>query len=215
MPSRPHPVERLDRPVRVVPPPPSARTVADDDAALVAAVRARDPRAPGLVWDRYASLVRRILARGLGPTEAVDDPLQDVFLRLFRDLDTLREPAALRSYIIGITLHVATSELRKRRARRWLLLWSDGPLPEPEPPPAGSEDTREAVARLYRILDRIDSKRRMVFVLRYIAGLELAELSAILGCSLATTKRRVSEAADRVTAMAAGDPVLSTYARKS
>jgi RNA polymerase sigma-70 factor (ECF subfamily) len=196
--------------VRVVPTPLDA----DDDAALVAAVRAQAPRAPGRVWDRYASLSRRLLSRMLGPSAEVDDALQVVFLRLFRDFDTLREPGALRSFIIGITVHVATSELRRRQARRWLLLSDDGALPEPEP--AGDTEAleqRQALLALYRVLDRVDTKRRLVFVLRYVEGLELAELSSVLGCSLATTKRRVADAAERVNLLSSRDPFLAAYVR--
>jgi len=56
-----------------------------DDAALVAGVRAGEPGAAGKMWDRYASLVRRVLRRMLGPVD-VEDGVQDAFLRLFRDL---------------------------------------------------------------------------------------------------------------------------------
>jgi RNA polymerase sigma-70 factor (ECF subfamily) len=122
----------------------------------------------------------------------VDDALQDVFLRLFRDLDSLRKPKALRSFIIGITLHVATSVLRKRRARRWLLLSDDGMLPEPACP-ADPNEARLKLLALHDLLDRIDAESRSVFMLRYVEGLELAELSTLLGCSLATTKRRVAD----------------------
>jgi RNA polymerase sigma-70 factor (ECF subfamily) len=87
----------------------------EDDAALVAAVLAREPGAAGRMWDRYASLVRGMLRRMLGPVD-VEDGIQDAFLRLFRDLDSLRDPTALRSFLIGITLHVAKSELRPRQA---------------------------------------------------------------------------------------------------
>jgi RNA polymerase sigma-70 factor (ECF subfamily) len=182
----------------------------EDDAALVAAVQAGDPGAAGRMWDRYASLVRGILRRMLGPVD-VEDALQDAFLRLFRDLGSLRDASALRSFFIGITLHVAKSELRKRRARRWLLLSDDGVLAEPEAIDADWHEPRAAVARLYEMLDRVSDDRRMVFVLRYVEGLDLAELSAVLDCSLATTKRRVSDAARRVCLLAASDPLLAPY----
>jgi RNA polymerase sigma-70 factor (ECF subfamily) len=183
----------------------------EDDAALVAGVQAREPRAAGRMWDRYAPLVRRILRRMLGPVD-VEDGVQDAFLRLFRDLGSLRDPAALRCYLISITLHVAKSELRRRRARRWLLLSDDGVIAEPDALAADEwHEPRAAVLRLYKMLDRISDERRTVFVLRYVEGLELAELSAVLDCSLATTKRRVADAARRVCFLAAADPLLAPY----
>ena len=72
-------------------------------------------------------------------------------------------------------------------------------------------EARAALVRLYRVLDRVSSERRVVFVLRYVEGLELAELSVVLGCSLATTKRRVADAARRVCLLAAADPLLAPY----
>jgi RNA polymerase sigma-70 factor (ECF subfamily) len=184
----------------------------EDDAALVAGVRARQPGAAGRMWDRYASLVRRILRRMLGPVD-VEDSVQDAFLRLFRDLGSLRDPLALRSFLIGITLHVAKSELRRRRTRRWLLLSDDGVLAEPDVRAREDErhEPRAALLRLYDVLDRISDERRTVFVLRYVEGLELAEMSAVLDCSLATTKRRVADAAERVCKLAASDPLLAPY----
>src|SRR5579864_9774757 len=103
----------------------------EDDAALVAGVLAKDPAAAGWMWDRYAWLVRRILRRMLGPVD-VEDAVQDTFLRLFRDLGSLRDPSTLRSYLIGITLHVAKSELRRRRAKGWLLFSTDRASEEPD-----------------------------------------------------------------------------------
>jgi RNA polymerase sigma-70 factor (ECF subfamily) len=145
----------------------------------------------------------------------VEDAVQDAFLRLFRDLDSLRDPSALRSFLIGIALHVAKSELRRRRARRWLLLSDDGVLAEPE---ANTDpqylEQRAALVRLYRVLDKLGAERRAVFVLRFVEGLELSELSAVLGCSLATTKRRVTDAARKVCLLAAGDPLLAPYVER-
>jgi RNA polymerase sigma-70 factor (ECF subfamily) len=61
------------------------------------------------------------------------------------------------------------------------------------------------------VLDRISDERRTVFVLRYVEGLELGELAAVLDCSLATAKRRVADAARRVSLLAASDPLLAPY----
>jgi RNA polymerase sigma-70 factor (ECF subfamily) len=164
------------------------------------------------VWDRYAGLVRRILRRSLGPDADVEDAVQDVFLRFFSQVGGLRDPGALRPFLIGITLHVAGSALRRRRVRRWLRLTDDGSLPER----AGARDddeARAALRRLYAILDRLDDAGRLVFVLRHIEGLELTEVAAALGTSLATTKRRLAKVTGRVLAMIERDPALAEYAR--
>jgi RNA polymerase sigma-70 factor (ECF subfamily) len=52
-------------------------------------------------------------------------------------------------------------------------------------------------------------------VLRFVEGLELSDLSAVLGCSLATTKRRVADAARRVCLLAGGDPLLAPYVTRA
>jgi len=83
--------------------------------------------------------------------------------------------------------------------------------PKPNRPRRTQLEQREALRRLYRLLERIDTRQRLLFVLRYIEGMELAELSAILGCSLATTKRRLADAASRVCRLASSDAVLAPY----
>jgi RNA polymerase sigma-70 factor (ECF subfamily) len=97
-----------------------------------------------------------------------------------------------------------------------LLLSDDGAIPETvQATDPEAFERRQALAALYRILDRIDTRRRLVFVLRYVEGLELAELAVVLGCSLATTKRRVADAADRVSLLASRDPALAAYVGSS
>ena len=181
-----------------------------DDASLARAIAEGQASAPGMVWDRYAALVRGVLKKSLGPGEDVDDQVQIAFLELFRDAKNLRDPAALRSFLIGITVRVARSELRRRRFRRWLRLTDDGAVPEDATDDV-DEDAREAVARLYVVLEKLDDKSRMLFVLRHVEGLELTETAEAVGVSLATAKRHLAKVTARVHAMAARDPILASY----
>lgn len=181
-----------------------------DDASLARAVAAGQARALGQVWDRYATLVRAILTRALGPGADVDDQVQVAFVELFREARNLRDPGALRSFLIGITTRVARAELRRRRFRRWLRLTDDGAVPEGAGDGA-DDDAREAVRRLYQVLDRLDDRSRMIFVLRRIEGLELTETAEAMGVSLATAKRHLARVNARIHAMAARDPILAGY----
>lgn len=185
-----------------------------DDAALARAVVAGDEAAASAVWDRYAPMVRRVLRRSLDPYEDVEDLVQEVFLRFFKRIGELRDPAALRSFLFGIALHVAGTALRRRRVRRWLRLTPTGVLPDlPDAGGAPGDPAREAVRRLYAILDRLDDAGRLTFVLRYVEGLELTEVAEALDVSLATTKRRLAKVTARVVAMIERDPLLPEYAR--
>lgn len=181
-----------------------------DDAALARAIAEGHASAPAAVWDRYATLVRGVLRRALGPGADVDDQTQIVFVELFRSVKGLRDPSALRSFLIGIAVRVARSELRRRRLRRWLRLTDDGAVPE-APTDDLDEDAREAVARLYVALEKLDDKGRMLFVLRHIEGLPLTETADAMGISLATAKRHLAKVTARVRAIAARDPILASY----
>jgi RNA polymerase sigma-70 factor (ECF subfamily) len=180
------------------------------DSALVAAAVAGRPGAAELVWDRFAPLVRGLVRRSLGPDRDADDHVQEVFLRLFAQLEQLRDPTALRSFVVGITVRVLRDELRRRRVRRWLRLTDEGELPD-DPAEPRDDAAREALRRLYRILDDGDAEARLAFTLRFVEGLELTEVAAALGDSLATVKRRLAKVTVRVLAAAKNDPVLSSY----
>jgi RNA polymerase sigma-70 factor (ECF subfamily) len=180
------------------------------DAELVDAFLRSDLRAPSALWDRFYPLVRRVLARAVGPGQDVEDLVQEVFLRLYRKLPALRDPSSLKSFVLSIATRVVQTELRVRWFRRWLGLFDDGELPE-----HAADDTdleaREALDRFYRILDRMSAKHRTAFVLRYVEGLELVDVAEALGVSLATIKRWLPRIAKRVFAQAERDPILRAY----
>lgn len=181
-----------------------------DDAGLARAAAEGQPGAAGVVWDRYGALVHGLLRRVLGPGGDVEDQAQETFLQFFREVKNLRDPGALRPFLLGIAVRVARSALRRRRLRRWFSLTDSGALPD-EPAEGVDEGAREAVARLYALLDRLDDRARLLFVLRHIEGLELAETAQASGMSLATAKRHLAKVTARVHAMAERDPLLAAY----
>lgn len=181
-----------------------------DDAGLARAVAEGEDGAAGALWDRYGLMVHGLLRRLLGPDADVEDHMQETFLQFFRDVKNLRDPSALRSFLYGITVRVARSALRRRRFRRWLSLTESGVLPD-EVETGVDEGAREALVRLYRLLDMLEDKARLLFVLRHIEGLELAETAEASGISLATAKRHLARVTARVHAMAEQDPLLAAY----
>jgi RNA polymerase sigma-70 factor (ECF subfamily) len=181
-----------------------------DDEALVRVLRNGDCRAPRLMWHRFAPMVHRILRRTFGPEHDIDDLAQEVFLVLFARVDTLRDPKALSAFVLSITAHTIRRELRRKAALRWLQ-FGDPPLGRV---PAPNLDSREAVAHLYAILDRLRPGDRTAFVLRHFEGLDLSDVAAALDISLATAKRRLARAWERVVMLGWRDPALVDYIAK-
>jgi RNA polymerase sigma-70 factor (ECF subfamily) len=68
--------------------------------------------------------------------------------------------------------------------------------------------------RFYALLDQLGSNERTAFVLRHMEGCKLEEVAERMGVSLATVKRWVSRASQRVSVLVEADGVLSSYARE-
>jgi RNA polymerase sigma-70 factor, ECF subfamily len=183
------------------------------DAQLVAAALGGHTGAAAKIWERYVVLVRGILRRSLGAHD-VEDHTQDVFMRLFDSLPQLRDPTALKSFVFGIALRVAGTELRRRRMQWWLRLTPTGAPADCQLACHDDPEAKVALGRLYAILDQLGTRARLAFVLRYIEGMELTEVAAALNISLATTKRQLARAASRVFAMVERDPALAEYVQE-
>lgn len=179
----------------------------NDDSWVVGLLLEGDPRAPRVVWQRFAPMVHRMLKRAFGPDHDIDDLVQEVFLVLFDRVGTLREPKALRAFIISITAHTIRRELRRKTAARWLHLGETTSARARE----ADLDSREALVRLYGILDRLGADDRTAFALRFLEGLELIEVAHAMGVSLATTKRRLTHAWSRIVTHAQRDAALVGY----
>jgi RNA polymerase sigma-70 factor (ECF subfamily) len=197
--------------VRAARPSNDAVDATSEDAQLVHAALAGDARAHVAIFRKYVALVRSKIGRLAGAHD-VDDHTQEVFLRLFERLPELREPTALRSFLIGISLRVVGTELRRRRCRHWLVLTSTGELPEiPRPWEDDGSDGREMIARFLAIMDRLSPHSARVFELRFVEEKELVEVAAAMDISLATAKRHLARASARVFAMAERDPALAGF----
>src|SRR5262249_52308915 len=99
----------------------AGRRRSDADAVPTAAHR-NATSATEEAWRRYAPMVSGMLRRGLGPRADVDDATQEVFLRLFRRIDSLRDATALRAFVVSVTVRVMKWQLRRRYIRRWVRL---------------------------------------------------------------------------------------------
>lgn len=111
------------------------------DVATVVAARAGDPAAVDRLVAGYLPLVYTIVGRALEGHADVDDVVQDVMLRVLRNLGDLREPESFRSWLVAITVRQVRERFRARRGAPDALVHEDVRDP-------GADFTDLAITRL-------------------------------------------------------------------
>ena len=158
---------------------------------------AGEPWATATTWNRFAPTVYGIASRALGRDSDAEDVTQEVFYRLFSRIGTLKNPDAFRSFVVSFAIRIVKWELRRRRARRWIMLSDSDRLPEMAIAGRG-RGIAPGPASFLRVLDQLSARERLVFALRHLESMTLEEIAAALEISLSTVKRTLSRAATRV-----------------
>jgi len=122
-----------------------------------------------------------------GNVEAGMDILQDVWVKAFRDIRGLKEPASLRPWLYRSTHGLAIDRIRRNLSReRAEEVHSAALQGSPEP-----SFTEEDSAAIHQALNEIGLRHREVLVLHFLEDFSLAEIAAIVGCSEGTVKSRI------------------------
>jgi RNA polymerase sigma-70 factor, ECF subfamily len=182
-----------------------------DDTALVRGVREGNASAKAELFHRYAPQLERLITHLLGYDPELADILQETFVAALRSLGSLKDPAALKPWLFTVATLTARKALRARARRRWLRFFTDEAEEaryEPRTDPS-NEDSRRAAQEVYAILARFPVDERLPFALRYVNGLDLAEVASACNVSLATIKRRLQRAERRFLRAATAVPALA------
>lgn len=169
---------------------------------------ARDEGALRELFDDHSRRIERVLLRVMGPDPELSDVVQDSFEQALRSLHRFEgDRADLAAWLNRIAINVAKNRLRYRRVRRWL-----GSAVRYETSEVASRvatpEVLLAMQRTYEVLERLPAEERIAFALRFIDGMQLAEIADTTGLSLATVKRRLARARERFTKYARKDPLL-------
>jgi RNA polymerase sigma-70 factor (ECF subfamily) len=159
--------------------------VADDnpnDAELVARTLAGDCEAFGRLYDRYARLVRAVVLAVSSDWSAAEDMSQESFLRAYRKLASLREPAQVGTWLAGIARQVAR-ERRRSSQRNRLRFSSESVEPSCESNGEAAIDSRDLVDRVMLRLAELPEEERLAVHAYFLAGERAVEAADRLNLS--------------------------------
>lgn len=157
---------------------------------------------------RYQSHVERVLYHLAPDWDDRSDLVQEVWIRVYRNIKRLNEPAKFRGWLSRIATNLFYDELRKRK-RNQSPLSLDAPLTmddgemgweiaSPEPGPEEALSANEFYGQLRQAIACLPQDFRTTIVLREIEGLSYEEIAEITGVSLGTVKSRIARARQRL-----------------
>lgn len=172
------------------------------DKDLVAAAL-RDGKAYGPLIARYQSALARYVRRLLGAQgHAVEDVLQEVFIKAYLNLNDYDPERPFGPWIYRIAHNEAVSHLRKARVAAMTVTGEDAALilerlADPDDP--GQALWRSQSLRgLRQSLDNLDQRYRDVLVLRYLEEKSYDEIADILQLPPGTVATYISRGLKRL-----------------
>lgn len=173
-----------------------------EDVDDVLRARSGDNRAREALFKRHLRMLRHRVYRLLGPDPESEDIVQEAFLRAFTNLPKLIDPQAFGGWLSKIAVHLVNHRLRRRKLLRRLGFAPGADRPEIMETVASAEvspSTATEARRVYALLEGLPAEARVAFLLRHLEEMTVPEVSAQMGISERTVKRRVALAESRLS----------------
>ncbi len=170
------------------------------------------------LYARYGSMVFNLVYRVLGDREEALDVSQEVFLTIFRKLDSFRGESSLKTWIYSIALNRATNRYRwwNRLRRRGTVSLEEHLSRKPDddysirlksgmPSPEEALIVKEERERLIHYLRELPLPQRIAVVLRDIEGFTYEEIAESMKVSLGTVKSRIARGREMLKRQLVGE----------
>jgi RNA polymerase sigma-70 factor (ECF subfamily) len=159
------------------------------------------------LFDRYHGMVLRLVHRILADREEALDVTQEVFLTVYRKMNSFRGESSIKTWIYRIALNRASNRCRWwSRIRRCGTISLDqhlnrdgecsgsaaGRLRASDPSPEEHLLAQEEQEQIQRLLLRLPLHQRSAVIMRDIEGMSYVEIAAVQEVSCGTVKSRLA-----------------------
>jgi len=145
------------------------------------------------LYTKHVRYVAGVVHRIMGQDAEIDDIVQETFLDALDGIGRLEDPEAIRGWLVTVAVRRTRTFLARRRRRNVFAF-----LALDFAPRASDPRDRQAVDELYDALGRLPGDLRIPWILHRIVSMSLPETAAACEVSLATVKRRLADAEERL-----------------
>ena len=169
-----------------------------EEAELITRCRNHERAAHDEFYHRFRRPIAGNLYRVLGDRSDLDDLVQEVFVIAFRGLERFRGDARLSTWLYRICVNVALGRIRTRKRRPPAIGVADLDAANADPSlierpetPERSLQRQQDRERVYRALEQLAPKKRIVLYLHEIEGLDLKEIAYLVESNAVTVRTRL------------------------
>ena len=163
-----------------------------NDRELVLAARAGETRAFDALFYRYRDGIFRLGYAITKDAGYADEIVVDTFARAYRALERLEPDDSLRPWLYRVAVNLSYNH--RPRANIVLTTLDDGAndvAAAADASPSSLAEKAEVRRVVLECVDLLAPKHRLVVVLHYLNGLNLAEIAQVVDCPVGTVKSRL------------------------
>ena len=174
---------------------------------LIQQAREGDSKAFSLLVESYQERVIHLANSLVGNLEDARDAAQEAFVKAYQHLSAFEEHSQFYTWLYRITVNTCHDFLRKKKFRNHFSLWFTNEEGELAIALDLSDKTKNAPeqlinvelgAELKKAMNELPFQQKSVFVLRYLEGLKLEEISETLGLSVGAVKAHLWQATSKM-----------------
>ena len=149
------------------------------DASLIQETLEGNRSAYGGLYDRYAPLIRSVCYDTTGNLTDAQDLAQEVFLRAYSKLDTLRDGDRFGAWLVGIARHVCRDWIRNRSRKKTRTLDTNFDFTKKE----CFEFGEETLVQLHKAMVELSQREQLALKAFYLNGQTADQARRLLGLS--------------------------------
>ncbi len=172
------------------------RPLSNDLTNIIHAAQRGDEHAFRQLLERHYEYVYRIAYRVLLNTDDARDAAQEVFIKVWRNIGTFNTAMNFTTWLYRIVANTAL-DLHRSRSRR-PLIWHDTPDMPADATIEQNADAHDLQHIVRSLLGQLPPVQRLIFALRDIEDLPVADVAAVTGNSIAGVKTNLSYARRRM-----------------
>ena len=174
-----------------------------DELKLIKKAHKGDVEAFEKIITEYQSIIYNIAFRFAGNAEDAADMSQEVFLKMFRNINSFQFKSKLSTWIYRVATNTCLDQVKRKNRNNPAYSLDDGfedgdgsffsnEIADDSPTPDEVIEQAEMKDVINQAISELPDDYRTVIILRDIQGLSYDEIAEIIECSVGTVKSRIS-----------------------